>query len=277
MGGGPGGPGITPGDANSAAEDARNAATTDQTGINAHTADDHRVEVNNSVCHSEEDCLIEIKGAKGENKIGGFLEFVGGLKHSMIALFKTTVDASYSKTFNLGPYTTEMAAAKYEVLGTKKEKVFGTKSDTYTGWKYKVNKGNWLEARVDKLQKEQAAEKELNNALTEYMGSRLEATAAKHKAKVESLNEKINTFDLKVASQLRVQCEEARMKANELNMHLTAIKNHCGKWERQCKTMDESIGALMEIKGSKQSTKGNTIKLKAGLLKFTASVVKLGE
>lgn len=279
MGGGgkPGGAGLSPGDPNGAANNAGQSATKDQTGININTSGDHRVEVNHEVAHTEGNRYIEVKGGKGEIKIGGFLEFITPLKHTMTGGFKTTVDLSNSLSINVGPFTTEMLAAKYEILGSKEEQVGGTKSDTYTGFKFEKNNGPWTEAEAAKRSKAQALEKEINDAMAARVGPLLEATAAKFKATADKAREQVNVMDLRIASKLRVQYEKASMTVTALEREYGNIKYHCGKFERQCASMDEAVSALMEIKGSKNATKASAMKVKASLLKFTGSVVKLGE
>src|SRR5687767_6535441 len=106
--GGSGGGGLTPCNANSAADDARQVKPKDDRGLQWQSTGDHRVEVKNRVQHTEGPCWLEVKGGKGEVKLGGFLELVFGLKHTVIAGLKTVIDISFSKTFNIGPYTTEM-------------------------------------------------------------------------------------------------------------------------------------------------------------------------
>jgi hypothetical protein len=272
-----GGPGITPTDPNSAANDARGAQPPDDSGINLHSTSDQRADVNNRVQHTEGNSYLEVKGAKGELKIGLFLEIILGMKHTIIAGLKTAIDVSFSKTFNIGGYSNEMAGAKYEFLANKKEKMSGTKGESVATNRYDIVKGKLVEKTVAKKLKAQALDKELTDAMSEKVGPLLEATAARFKARAESVKEKIGSLDMKIASELRVKCAEARMSVAELDRHLSNIEYQCGKFERKCTAMDETVDSLMEIKGSTTSNKATAMKLKAGVLKFTGSMVKLGE
>jgi hypothetical protein len=270
-------PGLNAGDPNGAAEQGRSTAPTNRTGINANTTDDHRVEVKNEVCHTEDLWWREIKGAKGEHKIGGFLEFIGGLKHSMILGFKTTFEAAFAKTWNIGPYSTEQIALKYEILAKKEETVFGLKSEKTVPWKWEKNNGPWIEQTAKAKDEIEKLQKEINDKMTERIGPALEATCEKYEARAKTVREKADSASLKIAKELRVKCEEARMVVNEFDRHVKNIDYNVGQFERRCKSMDQVVEALMEIKGSKVADKGASVKLKASVLKFTGSMIKLGE
>lgn len=274
----PGGTGICQTDANGAADQLRAGSTTDKTGMNCQTSGDCRVEVSmNQIIHTLIDRYVEVKGAKGETKIGGFLELAVGIKHSMTLGLKTAIDLSYSKTFDLGPYSTEMLAMKYEVIHRKMEKVGGEKRDDYSAFKYEKNKGPWKKTIAGKKKSLQPIEKEMSDALMEKAGAVIETTAAKYKARAKDVKERIGNLNVKISKELQMQCSNARIKFMDFNCHISQMEYQCGKWERKCKAMEEAVSALAEFKGSKRADKAASLKLKGAFLKFTGSVVKLGE
>jgi hypothetical protein len=276
MGGG--GDGLSQTDINGAKKQVTDGRTTDHTGLNCNSAGDVRATVKkNHVRYTEQNTWLEVKGAKGEVKLGGFIELVLGMKHSMVGGLKTAIDLSYSNTFNIGPYTTEMLAAKYEVLHKKIERVGGEKEDLYTVCKWERNNGKWTKTVAGAKKTATPLEKEVTKAMALRCGALIELTAKKQRAKAKDVKQRIGDLKLKIDKQLNLKCSNARIKYGEFNGHIAQMQYQVGKFERKCKAMDEAVSAIMEFKGSKQWSKGKTVKLKASVLKFTASVVKLGE
>jgi len=227
MGGGIGGAGITPGAPDAAAGQARGAAPTDLTGFVSKTKGDQREESHNQVSHTEGNSWIEVKGSKGEFKMGAFLELIVGMKHTMVGGIKTGLDLAYNKTFDLGPCSTEMLAAKYERLGSKNEKVMGEKKETWTGYKYEKTTGSWKEANAKKREEAEAQKKAINDALNERAGAMFQEKAASCKEKADKVRETITALDRKVSQQMRVECEKARDKVNQYNRDISQIKMTC--------------------------------------------------
>lgn len=277
MGGDHGGSTITPGDPNAAADQCRATQPSDPTGINMQTKGDLREEVKNHVSHSEADNWIEVKGNKGEIRIGAFFELIGGLRHSMTLGPKTAIDLAYYKTFNIGPYTSNMIAAKYERLGSKKEKVHGWKKDKAWPLKYEKTTGDWKETNAKKRQDEEAFKKLINDKMTERVGALLEERAKKCKENAEKVRETVRRLDRNVAHKLRVSCEEYRSKLGQFEREVSKMETICGKLEQKSKTIDMAIGSLMDIKAKKIKQEAQMMECKAGVLKFAADLVKLGE
>ena len=278
MAGGPiGGCGIDPNDPAGVANDAKAAKPPPSPGINIDSAADQKVDVKNHVCHTEGNKWLNVSGGKNEIRVMGYFEFLVGMKHGVIQGSSSEFVRTNSNARTIGPFASEMLAAKYEILGKKREIVNGDKKEWFIGpWRH-YTAGKYT-CKNDKLTDENhAIEMEINSELATRVGALLEEKAKKCEQKVKEMTQKINDMDLQVATQLRVKAEDSKMLVKQMSMTIDEIKVQCGKFERKTGSMKEAVSSLMEIKGADVASRKKAMRLKGQVVKFAADLVKLGE
>jgi len=257
------------------------APTGGESGIHSCSTGDQHVRANTSVMEQAGFKFKEVKGSS--YKYGGRFQFEGTmlLNHAITAGYKTKIEIGKFKSWDIGPYCTEMFAAKYEIIrGTKNETVFGSKKDDQrkgSARKYEKNNGPWTESNAKKVKDQEKELNELVSQLMERSGAKLEETIKKFHEEVEKSKEKTNAINLKIVSELRVKVEKIKERVQEMELHAGNMERKCQEFERKTKDMKAAVGSALEIKCSENGNYGNLIKMNASVQKFMSDLIKLGE
>ncbi|MDZ4803585.1 MAG: hypothetical protein SGI90_01825 [Candidatus Eisenbacteria bacterium] len=278
MAGGPvGGCGVDPKDPGAVADDAKAAKPPDSPGINATSDKAHCVDVKNHVSHTEGNAWLNVGEGKNEFRALGYFEFIVGTKHSVIQGSSSEIVATNSNARTYGIFASEMAAAKYEILGKKTEIVMGDKKEGFLGPYKHLTKGKYTSKNAKLSQERHVMEKILIEQLATKVGSLLEEKAKKCQQKVKDMDEKIRLMEIQVSQEMRLKAKKIQTLVKEMSLTIDEIKMDCGKFERRTGSMKEAVSSLMKIKGADCASKKKSMKLKAQVIKFTADLVKLGE
>jgi hypothetical protein len=278
MAGGPiGGSGVDPHDPGGVADDAKAAKPPNSIGINATSDQAHCVDVQNHVSHTEGNAWLNVSEGKNELRALGYFEFIVGTKHSVIQGSSTEIVSTNSNARTYGIFASEMAAAKYEILGKKTEIVKGDKREGFLGPYKHLTRGKYTSKNAKLSQERHLLEKILVEQLATKVGPLLEEKADKCKQKIKDMDEKIRLMEIQVSQEMRIKAKKIQTLVKEMEQTIDEIKVDCDKFERRTGSMKEVVSSLMKIKGADCASKKKAMKLKAQVVKLASALVKLGE
>jgi hypothetical protein len=273
----PGNTGLKPNDPAGTAADAKAAKPVNPGGITNNADKDRKVDVNNNVTQAEGNWWLNTSGSKQEVRIGGSIEFVLGMKHSVVAKVSTEIAKSNSWAKTTGSFTNEMLLAKYEILGQKTEIIKGDKAERFIGPRRSLTFKKFVKKNSTETMEEHALEKELNEIAAKKIGPALKRKSDTVKRTIHNLKEKVNALVVNGTDKLDIAARKSKSTVKEMTQTIKTITKKCGKFEQRTDQMKLAVGAVLAIEAKGINQRQQALSLKGDVLKMTAELIKLGE